>query len=120
VNDFNSFLRAEWDRITGAALVVVGVISIGVSYRGVSDSLYVAQQLSYLSSGGLLGLVCVGLGATLLILASLHDEWRKLDQIDAALTQRDSTPVRGLASQTSSTPIVELIDAVPNPERATR
>jgi hypothetical protein len=85
MNGVNSWLRAEWDRIAAGVLLIVGLVSIVVSYRGVADSLYVAQQLSYLSSGGIGGLLCVGSGAVLLIVSALRDEWSKVEGIESRL-----------------------------------
>ena len=78
--DLMTWLRAEWDRVLGFTLIALGAILLVLGYLGVSDSPYVAEQLSYIASGGLGGLFLLGAGATLLILADLHDEWRKLDR----------------------------------------
>jgi hypothetical protein len=79
------WLRAEWDRVLGTALIVVGAVLLLVTYQGVANSRFVADQASYLASGGLGGLFLLAVGAMLRIQADLHDEWRKLDRIEAAL-----------------------------------
>jgi hypothetical protein len=79
------FLRAEWDRTAGWALIGAGIIAVTLGFRGVADSALVAQQLAYIASGGIGGLLACGLGVGLLVSADLHDEWRKLDRIEAAL-----------------------------------
>jgi len=84
--DLMTWLRAEWDRVLGFTLIAFGAILLVLGYLGVSDSPYVAEQLSYIASGGLGGLFLLGAGATLLILADLHDEWRKLDRVEAILS----------------------------------
>jgi hypothetical protein len=84
--DLMTWLRAEWDRVLGFTLIALGAVLLVIGYLGVSDSPYVAEQLSYIASGGLGGLFLLGAGATLLILADLHDEWRKLDRVEAILT----------------------------------
>jgi hypothetical protein len=83
--DFMTWLRAEWDRVAGYSLIVLGGIVLLLGYRGVSNSPYVAEELTYIISGGLGGMFLLGAGATLLISADLHDEWRKLDRIEAAI-----------------------------------
>ena len=83
--DVMTWLRAEWDRVLGFTLIAFGAVLLVLGYLGVSDSPYVAEQLSYIVSGGLGGLFLLGAGATLLILADLHDEWRKLDRVEAML-----------------------------------
>ena len=83
--DFSGWLRAEWDRIGGFTLVGLGAVFVVVAYFGVSDSPYLAQQLAYITSGGIGGLFLLGVGATLLHTADVHDEWRKLDRIEQAV-----------------------------------
>jgi hypothetical protein len=83
--DFMTWLRAEWDRVAGYTLIVLGAAALLFGYRGVSNSPYVAEELAFIISGGLGGMFLLGTGATLLISADLHDEWRKLDRIEAAI-----------------------------------
>jgi hypothetical protein len=83
--DGKSWLRAEWDRVAGYTLIALGALLLVLGYAGVSGSPYVAEGLSYIMSGGIGGLFMLGAGATLLISADLHDEWRKLDRIESAL-----------------------------------
>jgi hypothetical protein len=85
--DLMTWLRAEWDRVLGFTLIALGAVLLVLGYLGVSDSPYVAEQLSYIVSGGLGGLFLLGAGATLLILADLHDEWRKLDRLEELLAE---------------------------------
>ena len=83
--DLRQWLRAEWDRVLGFALVGLGGLLLVCGYMGVSRSAYVAQGLSYIMSGGIGGLFLLGAGATMLISADLHDEWRKLDGVEEAI-----------------------------------
>lgn len=78
-------LRAEWDRLLGWALVLAAAIALVVGYVQVADSPFVAEQLSYAVSGSLGGLLMAVVGVGLLVSADLHDEWRKLDRIEAVL-----------------------------------
>src|SRR5204863_322847 len=48
--------------------------------------LYVANSFSFLTSGGVTGLAAVVVGCALLVSGGFHDEWRKLDRIQAALS----------------------------------
>jgi hypothetical protein len=89
-------LRALWDRIAAAAFIAGGgllVIDAGLHAR---DAVFVANSLSFLTSGGLGGLAALAVGCTLLVSAGFHDEWRKLDRIEAAL------PVARMAVQTTA------------------
>jgi hypothetical protein len=85
VAGFVNWLRAEWDRAAGVGFLVAGAISLAVGYAGVADAAYVPQALSFIASGGFFGLLLVAVGATLLITAALHDEWRKLDRIEKSI-----------------------------------
>ena len=96
--DVMTWLRAEWDRVLGFTLVALGAVLLMLGYLGVSNSPYVAEQLSYIVSGGLGGLFLLGAGATLLILADLHDEWRKLDRVEAILAGQIPLPAPGPAT----------------------
>jgi hypothetical protein len=88
------WLRAEWDRVAGFGLVLLGALFLFLGYQGMKDSPFVAEQLTYIATGGLGGLCCVALGAAMLISADLHDEWRKLDRIEAAMRDQPVRPPR--------------------------
>ena len=83
--DVRLLLRAERDRAVAYALIVAGAIGVLVCWIGVSGTPFVADQLSYIASGGIGGLFLLALGLSLLVSADHHDEWRKLDRIEAAL-----------------------------------
>ena len=68
-----TWLRSEWDRAGGYGLIALGGLAILIGYEGVATSKYVAEDLAYVVSGGIGGLFLVGIGATLLISADLHD-----------------------------------------------
>lgn len=80
-----TWLRSEWDRVAGFGLVLLGALFLFLGYHGVRTSPFLAEELAYITSGGLGGIFCLGLGVGLLLSADLHDEWRKLDRIEAAL-----------------------------------
>lgn len=91
--DGKSWLRAEWDRVAGFCLIALGALLLVLGYAGVSGSPYVAEALSYIMSGGIGGLFLLGAGATLLISADIHDEWRKLDRVEDALRAGEPVPM---------------------------
>ncbi len=74
--------------IFSAALVVGGFIAIALAWRGAARSLVVAEQLSFLVSGGIGGLAMILTGAGIIaIQASRYlnaRERRRLDQILSA------------------------------------
>jgi len=85
VRDLVTWIRAQWDRAGGLALLALGALLVLSGWIGVSGTSDAAQQLSYLVSGGLGGLFCLGAGATLILSAHLEDEWRKLDDLTRAV-----------------------------------
>jgi len=87
-----TWLRSEWDRVLGWTAIAAAVIALLLGYQGVSDAHFVAKELAYIISGGIGGLLLVAVGATLLISADLHDEWRKLDRIEDALRRPAGSP----------------------------
>jgi hypothetical protein len=93
-----SWLRVQWDRAAAAAAVLLGLLCLLLGWIGTSDSLYLAQQVPYLVSGGLLGIFLLGVGAVLWLSADLRDEWRELRALRDLLTedrlaQRQGGPV---------------------------
>lgn len=88
MDDFKTWLRAEWDRVAGYALIGLGGLALLLGFRGVSGSPFVAEELAYIASGGLGGLFLLGAGVTLILRAELHDQWRKLDDVESAIRER--------------------------------
>jgi hypothetical protein len=84
--DLRTWVRAQWDRVAAVAAVAGGGLALLLGWLGISDALYPGQQIPYVISGGLLGLVCVAVGIALWLSADLRDEWRKLDDLDAKLS----------------------------------
>lgn len=78
-------LPARWDWLLGSALIGVAGVVILITWVAVSGSRFLSDQLSYIVSGGLGGLVLLGLGAVLIVTAGLSDEWRKLNRLEDAI-----------------------------------
>jgi hypothetical protein len=102
--ELQRFLRVQWDRATAIIAVIVGIIAILIGYWGVSGTSYVAAQLPYFVSGGLVGLFFLGLGGVAWISADLRDEWRELrslrgslDRIEGSMAGLDIPIATGLA-----------------------
>lgn len=80
--DLKSLIRANVDRAVALALVVLGVIVVVIGWLGVSRTGLAAEQIPYLVSGGIGGIILVIVGCTVWVSADLHDEWRRLDAIE--------------------------------------
>lgn len=83
------WLRLQWDRAAGALAMVLGVALLVIGWIQVSSTEFVAEQLPYVVSAGLGGLVALLLGGTLWLSADLRDEWRALNRIDEHLARGD-------------------------------
>jgi hypothetical protein len=95
--ELTRWIRAQWDRVTAWALIAAGLVALLVGWWGVSHTAYLAEQVPYLVSAGLLGLFLLGLGATIWISADLRDEWRKLDELaDVLRDGADAEPYPAL------------------------
>ncbi len=103
-----TWLRAEWDRVAGFSLVGLGALFILFGYLGVRETPFVAEQMAYIASGGIGGLFCLGFGVGLLLTADLHDEWRKLDRLEAEL--------RGDAVPEAEFDLVSISEDSPSPD----
>ena len=88
--DVMKWARAQWDRVAAVAALVGALVLLLVGWLGVSDSVYPAEQLPYLISCGLLGVVLLGTAGTLWLSADLRDEWRKLDRLEERLAAKEA------------------------------
>lgn len=86
--DFLKLLRVQWDRAAAAGCAVLGLIALVTGWFGVSGSVYPAEQLPYIVSGGLGGLLLVAAAATLWLSADLKDEWRHLEGLERRIEAR--------------------------------
>jgi hypothetical protein len=75
----------QWDRVAAIVLVMVGALALVLGYNGVSSTEFVAAQIPYFISGGLVGLFCLGAAGVLWLSSDLRDEWVKLDRLDSTL-----------------------------------
>lgn len=78
-------LRAYWDRALSLLCVILGAVALLLGWLGVSGTALSYKQVPYIVSGGLVGVVLLGLGAALWLSADLRDEWRKLDSLEESV-----------------------------------
>ena len=83
--DLKRFLQAEWDRVAGYGFVLAGAVALVFGFVGVRNSADVIDEISYLVTGGIGAIFLLGVGATLLLSADLHDDFRKLDRVEEKL-----------------------------------
>jgi hypothetical protein len=112
--DVKRYLRAQWDRVLAGVCVAFGALALLVGWLGMSGSALSYEQLPYLISGGLVGVLLVGIGATIFLSADLRDEWRKLDRLEEGLREavealgpslaRNPESAEAGASETARTP----------------
>jgi hypothetical protein len=84
--DLKRLIRDQWDRAAAIVAAVIGVIALLLGWIGVSGKSLPAAQIPYLASGAVFGIFLLGLAATLWLSADLRDEWSKLDEIHAVVT----------------------------------
>jgi hypothetical protein len=70
-----------------AALTIAGLIAVLVGYLGVRDESHIELQLPYLISGGLGGLVLMGLGALVLIQYQMRIQARRFAEMTDTLDE---------------------------------
>lgn len=84
-------IKEQWDRALALVAAGVGVVALLLGWIGVSGVALVTQQIPYLVSGAVVGLLAFGVASTLWISADLRDEWAKLDDIHRAITDPAGT-----------------------------
>jgi hypothetical protein len=108
--DLIHYVRTQWDRVGGVAAVILGAVLLVIGWYGVQDTAYPAEQIPYLISGGLGGLLLIGVGAILWISADLRDEWRRIESLEHTIDRHIA-----LLETTSEAPAPE-----PTPVRRSR
>jgi hypothetical protein len=98
------WLRSQWDRVAGYTCVAAGAVCLVIGAVQISRSPSILSQLSYIGSAGLVGLFLTMVGVGLLVSADLHDEWRKLDRIEAAIRRSGEPVASGAPSATGADP----------------
>jgi hypothetical protein len=107
--NFLRWARVHWDRAVAVLAAIGGAVAIFLGWSGASQSAYPAEQLPYLLSGGLIGMVLFGAGATLWLSADLRDEWAELRGIRDELRAANEARTAGSPADelTNGTPVVE-------------
>ena len=85
-------LGLQWDRTAAAVCALVAVAVLAVGWIRISGTPYPAEQLPYILSAGVGGLLLVGFAATLWLSADMRDEWGELASIDEVLHRMAGDP----------------------------
>ena len=70
-----------------AALTIAGLVAVLVGYLGVRDQSHIELQLPYFISGGVGGLVLMGLGALVLIQYQMRVQARRFAEVTDVLDE---------------------------------
>ncbi|MGQ0626146.1 MAG: hypothetical protein ACT4PP_16045 [Sporichthyaceae bacterium] len=82
--EFLKWCRQQWDRALAVVAGISGTVLVVLGWAGVSDTAFIAEQVPYVVSYGIGGLVLIVVAATLWLSADLNDEWRTLDRLEDA------------------------------------
>ena len=115
--DFMRWVKYQWGRVAALVLFLAGLLALLLGYLGASDSVYPAEQLPYMISGGILGIFFLGTAGILYLSADMRDEWRKLDSLEDALRRitpaGDAAPVAAMAAAEPAGPVDVVTGAAP-------
>lgn len=87
-----AIVKQQWDRVLAIVAALVGVVLLVLGWAQVSGTAVVAEQIPYLASQTVGGLIAFGVATTLWISADLRDEWAKLDDIYRAVGAGATSP----------------------------
>ena len=103
-----------------AALTIAGLVAVLVGYLGVRDESHIELQLPYLISGGLGGLVLMGLGALVLIQYQMRVQARRFAEMTDSLDEWKEQAIAELRSFLEGAEIdVEVLTPATNGRRRT-
>ena len=103
-----------------AALTIAGLVAVLVGYLGVRDESHIELQLPYLISGGLGGLVLMGLGALVLIQYQMRIQARRFAEMTDSLDEWKEQALAELRSFLEGAEIdVEVLTPTTNGRRRT-
>ena len=97
-------VRYHWDRASALVLVVGGLVAVIVAAVRSRDTANVADQLTYLISGGIVGLAVLAIGLTCWLSADLHDDWRQMRLLEESFEASPTPGQPGLRDPASNGP----------------
>ena len=104
-----------------AALTIAGLVAVLVGYLGVRDESHIELQLPYLISGGLGGLVLMGLGALVLIQYQMRIQARRFAEMTDSLDEWKEQALAELRGFLEGAEIdVEVLTPTTNGRRRTK
>jgi hypothetical protein len=109
--NFARWCRNEWERTVAVLSIGAGLVVFFLGWLGQRDKPLVTEQVPYVVSGAMFGLLLIVLGTTIWLSADMRDEWIKLDRLEEnvarAVTLLDSQAERDLrvAAPTHRAPV---------------
>jgi hypothetical protein len=104
VRNLLRWCRNEWERTVSVLAVVAGLVVFFLGWLGQRDKSLVTEQIPYVVSGAMFGLLLIVLGTTVWLSADMRDEWIKLDRVE-------ETVARAVVLLESETPQAERAPA---------
>ncbi len=83
--DFLKLCRYQWERTLAVGTVGSGLVMFFLGWQGQRDRALVVEQIPYVVSGALFGLLLIVIGTTIWLSADLRDEWIKLDRFEESV-----------------------------------
>jgi hypothetical protein len=105
--------RSQWDRTTAMVAAVLSGLLLLLGYFGVASTPFPAEQVPYVVSGGIAGILLMGVAATLWLSADMRDEWRKLDELGELLRENGVGSAGVIEVEPAPAPPVERIEVAP-------
>lgn len=106
-----TWCRNCWERSLALAAVTGALVAFFLGWHGQRDKSLVTEQIPYVVSGAMFGLLLIILGTTAWLSADLRDEWIKLDRLEEGvaravilLEQADNDASVDLAAYRSNEP----------------
>lgn len=103
--------RNEWERTLAVLSIGSGLLVFFLGWLGQRDKSLATEQIPYVVSGAMFGLLLIVLGTTVWLSADLRDEWIKLDRVEenvaraVALLEADSERDRAFDAPSHRAPV---------------
>lgn len=87
--------RLDWRQVSGVTLALAGVVMVSLAWLGISGTISQTSQLSYLTSGGIGGMVVIAIGSVLFMSYEHIEDRRAIAALEARLGQSEQAMAAG-------------------------